>query len=146
MICSHMMNIRKSLEKQKRGKASLRDSGRLRTTQLSHTKAMRWVFFEGNLKDFYLLSVVFTCDHLILTLENNHVWKKKLFEDVACYQNGNSGNHILIPTEIHNSVVTVSSSFPSGKIWCTKNFFNEITDDLHTFLTSVQQNQELNKH
>lgn len=40
--------------------------------------------------------------------------KKILFdEDVACYQTGNSGNHIPILTEIHNSIVTVS---PCGKI------------------------------
>lgn len=34
-------------------------------------------------------------------------------------------NHILIVTEIHNSIVTVSPSFPSGKIWRVKNFFHE---------------------
>lgn len=44
MICSHMMSIRKSLEKRRRGKASLRDSGKSRTTPLSRTKPTRSVW------------------------------------------------------------------------------------------------------
>lgn len=77
MICSHTTNIRKSLEKQKRGKASPRDSGRSRTTRLSHMKAMRWVL-EGNISARSSVTWNSTCVFSFAIANDAHVFSDLL--------------------------------------------------------------------